>query len=84
MRFLTFRDKLFSLANIDARVKQLWYTHGERVRMANPTAEKKVLLCLIVKSVWRAAHEDCKLYTQVCTGGAVTREIVHASNSIPN
>lgn len=65
LRFLTFRDKLFSLANVDEHVKQLWYTHGEKVRLAHPTAEKKVLLCLIVKAVWRAAHEDCKLYTQI-------------------
>lgn len=67
IRFTTFRNKLFSLANFDEGINQLWYEQGEQVRQAHPTAETKELLLHIVKAVWQIARTDGKLSSQVRT-----------------
>lgn len=63
---IAFSEKLFSLANSNERIRQLWYEHGRQVRHANPSADKKCMLSMIVKAFWKDAKEDSELFQQVC------------------
>ena len=64
-QMIEFRDKLFSLANSNEHVRLLWYSYGQELRQAHPTADMRQLLSLIVKAIWNATKKDAKLHNQV-------------------